>query len=414
MTQSCSDAAEFIARHWERAPMAQPCFGPFAPPSADAVFDAVVAYCRHRTAGVRFYRGSELQSLRVGSPLLPKAEDGTFEAYNQRVVTLLGDDNYTFVINNLQQGSADLHRWARGVSRAVFAERGMNQGGAGLAIFVGNYIYSAFPVHFDHENIFHFPIVGEKRIRTWPRSYIDQHPELHETRDYAAHLAGSQLLCGDPGDVLYWPKHAWHVGESAKGFSVSLALGMSAYHSALVPLMSKLSALGSGPLDQNGSQEFPDDQPTPSIPVDLRDPARDAEVLPESYAAAWAQLQQMLSPAAMHTVWLQQLSSDGFGAVDVRGLPDELLPDDRLRYMAPSVVVHKQMEGFSLVATNGIVTPHGESPEIFARVAEFVADHDGCTLDEVRAAFPDISDALPPVIERLLRADVLRLAPTEH
>lgn len=413
MNTPCTTDEEFIERHWEREATSQVGFGSFRGPDREAVFEAAVKFCEQDPDGARFYVGSELQFKLTGRPLLPKREDRDFETYDRRVVETLGHKNYTLAINNLQLGSPSLHRWARGITRSVFKHRGMNQGGAGVALFVGNYEYSAFPVHFDHENIMHFPLLGTKKLRTWSRDYIDANPEIDHTRDYSAHLDGSKLLQGEQGDVLYWPKHAWHVGEASDGLCVSVALGMSSYHSPLLPLISKLSSMGVGPMDANGSASLPDSEPTPPIAVDLNKPQNSADSLPSSFEGAWQQLQQMLSPAAIYHVWLGLLSSDGMGPVQKAEPLGVVDPGDRLQYMAPSTVVHKQLEGMPpMVAMNGQVLFDPELAELTVSIADTIAQQGEVSVEFLQERFAASSEGLVPVLERLYAADVVRRAPT--
>jgi hypothetical protein len=54
-----------------------------------------------------------------------------------------------------------------------------------------------------------------------------------------APLATSICLDGEPGDILYWPRSYWHVGDSLGGTVSSLSLGLYA-HDSLAATASRL------------------------------------------------------------------------------------------------------------------------------------------------------------------------------
>ena len=210
----------------------------------------------YRPAGVmtRFtYAGGS--SWRVPARFRPRAEDGGFAGYHQRVTAELaragGDGHYGLIINNPELISAELYRWARAFVAPLYRRAGMNNSGNYLAMFIGNYLRTPFGVHWDPESVFSVPVVGRKAMRTWP----SRAPELEGIRHARAYpTAGSQRMEAEPGGVLYWPSDAWHIAESEGELSVSVAVSLTHRYpaqgdpiAAMVPLAPTASAASAAP-----------------------------------------------------------------------------------------------------------------------------------------------------------------------
>lgn len=228
LRQSSTFWESFVAEHWGRRSLAVGEGFTDPPLTPAALFHSTLAACHQRGTGVglRLYLGSERQDPDVARDLLPQSGDGSLEGYDRRMRRDLGHQDYALVINNLEILDFDLWAWSRGFLRNLFALAGMNNLGIYYALYIGNYRTTFLGIHRDPESVFHLPVIGLKRMRTWPSAYVEQRPELCNVTFYEDHLEASTLLEARPGGMIYWPASDWHVGEHAGEFTASLALSL--------------------------------------------------------------------------------------------------------------------------------------------------------------------------------------------
>lgn len=218
----------FVAEHWRRDTFSIQQDFTDPPLSPQALFRSTVAACHQRDTGIglRLYLGTERQDPAASPELLPQLEDGSLEGYDLRMRQGLGHQDYSLVINNIEILDFDLWAWSRGFLRHLFSLAGMNNLGIYYALYIGNYQTTFLGIHRDPESVFHLPVIGLKRMRTWLPSYVEQHPELRSATRYEEHLEASTLLEARPGGMIYWPAELWHVGEHAGELTASLALSL--------------------------------------------------------------------------------------------------------------------------------------------------------------------------------------------
>src|SRR5215216_4692269 len=88
-------------------------------------------------------------------------------------------------------------------------------------VFLGTYNQTPFGVHVDDASAFHFPVIGKKRMRFWEDSFVRQTPAIRQAQHYEQFLTESVINEATPGEIIYWPSHYWHVGESRGEFAVT-------------------------------------------------------------------------------------------------------------------------------------------------------------------------------------------------
>ena len=96
-----------------------------------------------------------------------------------------------------------------------------------IVLFLGDYAKTPFGIHQDFHDTFVFVVAGRKKFRTWPGDFFDERRNITTSMSYEAFLDGATTLEGGPGDVLYWPSDRWHVGETARGFGISVSLAVT-------------------------------------------------------------------------------------------------------------------------------------------------------------------------------------------
>lgn len=199
--------------------------------SVDELFGAVVSccedFCRGGRQKVRFYSDDQELDLLGGGHqrLLPARRDGSFAAYNARLMDLEGLPNYALVVADWHQFNRAL--WERILSavQGLAAVVGISHARMDTQVFLGTYKTTPFGVHVDRTSGFHFPVAGTKTMRFWPDRFAQATPELRGALRYERYLEQSTALSARPGQVLYWPSSDWHVAESDGEFSVTWGFG---------------------------------------------------------------------------------------------------------------------------------------------------------------------------------------------
>jgi 50S ribosomal protein L16 3-hydroxylase len=196
----------------------------------DELFTAIVAcvedFCRGGRQRIRFYVDGHQVDILGGRnhEFLPKSGDGTFDGYHSRMVEHELTD-YSLIIADWHQFERTL--WERIVEsvKALTDMVGISPSRMDTQAFVGTYKQTPFGVHMDPTSAFHFPIIGEKTMRFWEYSVGATSSDLDRSRDYAQFIDNSIAIKAVPGEIIYWPSHYWHVGESDGTFSVTWGLG---------------------------------------------------------------------------------------------------------------------------------------------------------------------------------------------
>ncbi|MFP2910310.1 hypothetical protein ACLESD_35780 [Pyxidicoccus sp. 3LFB2] len=173
---------------------------------------------------------------------LPLPEDGSPDAYVERLDRWLNGKRFGIVLNRAQSYHWRHWQQMRSFLQGLYAGLGVPLYGADPAILFGNYRFTPFGIHKDDLHVFNFVVHGKKVISLWPfetlssREEMPKDPTLRERtasvhlRDKAdedAMLAQASFIEGDPGDILCWPASYWHRAEPTPGLSVCVSLGVA-------------------------------------------------------------------------------------------------------------------------------------------------------------------------------------------
>ena len=248
----------FAREHWDKKPVLFPRLFPAHFPSPHEIFEALVdAGDRYRHGEVmlplRFYvegpsrngEAPEVYNLQFSlARYLPTAQDGTLDAYVERLDRQLEGRRFGIVLSNTQS-----HHWNHWLQMRSFLSGfhealGVPLGGADSALFLGNYQHTPFGIHKDDLHVFYFVIQGQRRMAYWPLEVLASRPEvarnagpdlkdrpcgvlLRDVEDARQVMAQASFLEAGAGDFLYWPSSYWHRSEPTKGLTIAASLGVN-------------------------------------------------------------------------------------------------------------------------------------------------------------------------------------------
>jgi 50S ribosomal protein L16 3-hydroxylase len=214
---------------------------------AEQVFQALVvasdAYRRNGEDGHRYalyVNGAQI--LPDFSGYLPIAADRDPEGYEQRLMRGLSAGSFSLFVSGMEAFSPALYDNARAFLTELFKYTGTPAHLTELELFLGRYHSTPGGIHNEHCHNLHWVIAGEKTIYTWPElTYPFLAQAAHSVQEATSkteeiYLHGARVedfiglsipLRGRAGDILYWPRRFWHVGESpALSLSISIRLYM--------------------------------------------------------------------------------------------------------------------------------------------------------------------------------------------
>ena len=172
---------------------------------------------------------------------LPIAADRDPEGYEQRLMRGLGVGSFSLFVSGMEAFSSALYDNARAFLTELFKYTGVPAHLAELELFLGRYHSTPGGIHNEHCHNLHWVIAGEKTIYTWHEltypflaqaacSVQEATSKTEEIYLYNARVEDfkglSVPLHGRSGDILYWPRRFWHVGESP---SLSLSISIRLY-----------------------------------------------------------------------------------------------------------------------------------------------------------------------------------------
>jgi ribosomal protein L16 Arg81 hydroxylase len=344
---------EFMTNYWERTP-ATFSHGFTDPPlDPQQLFEVILAACARSGGNIsaRLFVGGQVQEGEIRRGLLPRREDKNLHGFHVRMKEVAGNAGYAMIVNNLEGLSFELWNWSREFLRPLFQARGMNSLGCYYALFLGDYWTTPAGVHHDPESVFHFPVVGLKRIRAWEPAYIANHPRMCNANSYEEHLDASVLLEAESGGMIYWPSGLWHVGESTGEFTASLALSM-----LCINPLSPMFTLYLRQLLEASAERTPRPPGGTEYPFDPDNLQATACATPPALAKLGAQMRRLYDEEQLATLWMRLCTGYGFynppPALDgvTITLEDSLCIDPRY----PIVWRHARHGGLQVSANGGL------------------------------------------------------------
>lgn len=353
-----------------------------------SLFETTVKYCediQDNQWGVRLFvddnallDGSGLGRVDDARQYFPTKEDGGFEGYHQRMLSVCKE--YCLIINDPERIDFPLYQWCREFLNPIFTHRGMNNIGVYNALFIGNYKQTNFGVHFDAESVFHIPLIGKKSMRFWAAETIQASPELAGSTDYADRLQDSVSLSSEAGGFVYWPKKAWHIAESDHDLSVSMALSLQEYSDITPYIINNLLL----PQLKNGREvndqfelggRYDDTLQVKGIPFNAEDLIATATQIPGTVEQAFSRLQTLTCEDQAKILWVKLLSS--FGFTTPPALDSSLSFDANQQYIADiryPLLQQNLSDNTRVVASNGHYLQLADSPET-QQMIHHIASH---------------------------------------
>lgn len=354
---------DFAARCWEKKGCSVATGFDFpGAPSAEELFHLTLRACWQREPLGRprvFFDGLGSADKR----LWPTPEDRGFQHYEERVRRQNGDRPFLLVVNNLQAFDADRWDAVRRLLKPLFDEVGIPSWNVELSVFVGTYPKTPFGVHRDTASVMHFPVIGTKRIRTWPSTFVEQHPEIKNAVDYPDLLEGSELLEAGPGGMLYWPSDSWHVGEGDGDLSVTWGVGC--WHR---PVREHVMRLAERLITQAmGHDEVMSDV---TMSFETKRSLQPADLPPLMQEVRRVMTDEVFAPAAIEQVavvdWLKRRTAWGFTAVPLPLSGVSLSAEDVVREDEVFPILRARSGGRIWIAANGHAFSVSEHPVVDA------------------------------------------------
>lgn len=180
--------------------------------------------------------GLRVERLRLPSWHLGDGGQADLERFIDEVCELNGIDEFTISAHNCHALLPELQRKLVPFLGPLFERTGIPSNGVNLMVFGGKYRVTPAGLHNDPCDIFLAPIIGGKRLYTWPWQHFDGNegreiPINVKSRRIDApwrdYLGTASLFEPRAGDVLYFPAGRWHVndyGVAERSFSFGISI----------------------------------------------------------------------------------------------------------------------------------------------------------------------------------------------
>ncbi len=217
VTPHAADAFSALQQAWGLRPCIIRCkdFADFATPSQ--VFNTFQSCAENyssaprTTIPFRVWSGNNSVTCDVAT-YLPCRSDRGIQEYVARILQANASDSIFVMLNHLYMWDSALWARYRKFVGNIVAFAGIPAGGVDFDVICGRYKSTGFGVHVDDADNFTFVLHGSKTIYAWPPTFENVFSK--RTANAEAVRSSAVVLTGRPGDVIYWPKTYWHVGES--------------------------------------------------------------------------------------------------------------------------------------------------------------------------------------------------------
>jgi hypothetical protein len=222
--------SRFAKTTWEQKTLVVKDFqSPLRKIDATEIFRLVVALadvCRKTKSsdGFKFYIDAQRLHADDVLKVLPRKADHTLRGYDARMSRQFKD--YALVCDELLKVPWAQHSALSQFMTDLHLHVGLPNRFSEIGLYLGTYRRTPFGVHVDGCGVFSFPVIGHKKFRTWTHAYAAKNLTLQKSFRYPSHVSQSKLHEVGEGDLSYWPSSAWHIAESAGGFSATWSVGV--------------------------------------------------------------------------------------------------------------------------------------------------------------------------------------------
>lgn len=301
----------FLEKYWDRRVFhIERLFDTPILEAAD-LFEVLVAASDWTRSGNRrgrppFRLYAEGRALGSSPELLPRASDKSLEAHVQRAMATAKADNFMLVCDDLTEYSAKVMERFRGFLEPLYERVGLPISIPTIDAFVGRYSSTAFSIHRDRLSTFSFHVSGAKTFKIWDGGRF--HSTTAAMEAYLAGERADRLIERRPGDLVYWPASAWHVGESPEEVSATISFAVQLDN----PTETRLHRPVLAQLQQILDRQFAEVGSPDSIPWS-RVAAGHEVALPPEYDAVRAAIRDALGSvdACLFRDWLARSSGRG-------------------------------------------------------------------------------------------------------
>lgn len=348
---------DFVESVWEQKPAYFPncCSTPFLTPDRllpillKAGQNELSGSRQHLAAkaGLRFY----IEQARSSSDLsgyLPRSEDKSITEYSDRLSQMVGDRDFTLLIDHAQAHDFELWRTMRSFVSGLVDRIGVPLRNE-ILIYVSKAQKTAIGMHQDPYSNFLFQLRGKKRFYLWPAEVFRSRPELMRTSRLAEVRDQATVVDSKPGDLLYIPSDYYHFAEASGDLSIHLSIIISidqniASHQA----MRLISGIVRHRMDAVSAKPFLKLEKSSPNSLELNLPTAWTAIIDECSDLKYAFTQSMIGEL------LRVSTSFGCEVSPHLETPGcELTDDDAIELDTDSTIAYHVFEGTLYLASNG-------------------------------------------------------------
>jgi hypothetical protein len=195
----------------------------------DKLFNALVKLRHLRQTNKAVHRATSYSGLGIDGTAvnrwerdLPSRVHAGFDAYASSLLDKYGADEFFLLINNFQCVVPALFNACRSELLKLLAVSDLSERNeiarvaspVTLTVVISNCLRSPTGVHIDPNHAFLRPVLGEKRMRFWPRQEIRKRNV--GSRNIESLKDSSLLVKGGKDTIIYWPSDWWHIADEAR------------------------------------------------------------------------------------------------------------------------------------------------------------------------------------------------------
>lgn len=334
---------------------------------------------------IRTYIGDGMVEDERQGGFLPRGER-SFEEYTRHLTSAVGSQ-FALVLNNPHVNDPLLAERCRRSFAGLIEAAKIPFAVLNPTIFIGNYPKTSFGVHKDAESVFTVSIAGRKTFLLWPPGYFAERGVPRVDGELGRIFAPMEPFLNDalrvvvnPGDLLYWPANAWHIGIHERreddGVTATIGIGLSSsgarrwFQSSVGSFIAKVGADGA----------------TFGRPVPRPEADGGAVAMPEELSRAISLVEQAVAKGEfrrfVERTWMARLVGDG--------LPVEASPVPATASLSLDESVRRdlQISSFVFRSSDEVVVTTGDRSTAFpfSRAVEDLLTRVVCSTEPITAA----------------------------